>query len=134
MAYRRAGSPPQSSPALGSFAQWSREVRDALLWIGKPDPVATQADIRAVDRKRGSHERLMATWFEAAERSDANATRGMIAKRLVELACELRTENGMPNGWQRILNPSVGVEKTSRVALMAALKQIGFEGANNYAQ
>jgi putative DNA primase/helicase len=100
LAYRRAGSPPQSSPALGSFGQWSREVRDALLWIGKPDPVSTQAAIRSVDRRLASHEMLMAEWFKAKCSPDGCRTVGVTAKRLVELANETaRGENGFPAGW-----------------------------------
>lgn len=88
LAYRRAGSPPQDAAPLGSFHQWSREVRDALLWIGKPDPVSTQAAIRAVDRKRSAHQVLMAKWYETKQAADRNVTAGLTAKRLIEVANE----------------------------------------------
>jgi len=100
LAYRRAGSPPQDAAPLGSFHQWSREIRDALLWIGKPDPVSTQAAIRAVDRKRGAHEALMAKWFEVKRAADQNVTVGLTAKRLIEVANEtIKGADGFPSGY-----------------------------------
>ena len=40
MAYRAVGMPRQAVP-LGSYGEWSRQVRDALLWLGEPDPCLT---------------------------------------------------------------------------------------------
>lgn len=42
-AYVAAGTPFQAIP-LPSFERWSRFARDPLLWLGMPDPVATQDD------------------------------------------------------------------------------------------
>ncbi|HEX3882850.1 MAG TPA: hypothetical protein VHW66_09345 [Stellaceae bacterium] len=100
VAYRRAGSPPQASAPLGSFNQWSREIRDAILWLGKPDPVETQAAIRSVDRKRSAHEALMVEWFRAKSAPGEPYTVGLTAKRLIELTYEQHTDNGMPAGWR----------------------------------
>lgn len=44
--YLIAGSPPQGVPPLASFDRWSSLVRNALLWLGLPDPVQTQDAIR----------------------------------------------------------------------------------------
>lgn len=41
-AYVLAGSPSQARP-LESFEQWSRIVRDPLLWLGMADPVESQS-------------------------------------------------------------------------------------------
>jgi primase-like protein len=42
-AYRLSGATVDVLP-LASFEQWSRRVRNALIWLGMPDPVLTQED------------------------------------------------------------------------------------------
>jgi hypothetical protein len=42
-AYRLSGATVDALP-LASFEQWSRRVRNALIWLGMPDPVSTQED------------------------------------------------------------------------------------------
>jgi hypothetical protein len=37
LAYQAAGAPKQTTP-LGSFENWSRRVRDAVIWAGLEDP------------------------------------------------------------------------------------------------
>ena len=44
-----AGAPPPKRPALGSFEEWDRVVPGMCLWLGLPDPVQTQSEIRADD-------------------------------------------------------------------------------------
>ena len=41
VAFKRANSPRQTAP-LASFEDWSRVVRDAIVWAGLPDPVLSQ--------------------------------------------------------------------------------------------
>ncbi len=50
-AYAQAGRPAQAS-ALGSFEDWSRDVRSALIWAGAADPVRTQEAILGSDPDR----------------------------------------------------------------------------------
>jgi putative DNA primase/helicase len=89
LAYRVAGSPDMGVPALGTFEQWSTRVRNALLWLDQADPIETQKDIREVDRSLNSHMILLEQWFEAAVTvSNPNATSGLSAKRLIEIANE----------------------------------------------
>jgi len=47
-AHLRANSAPLAPP-LQSFEQWSRIVRDALLWLGMPDPVQSQDQLADED-------------------------------------------------------------------------------------
>ncbi|WP_458094208.1 hypothetical protein [Roseomonas sp. WA12] len=47
-AYHVAGRPKQRNP-LGSFEEWSRTVRDALVWLDLSDPVETMDVLRASD-------------------------------------------------------------------------------------
>ena len=63
-AYRVAGSPKQASP-LGSFEDWSRTVRDALLWLGCADPVATLDEAREKDPRLASLDGVIGQWIMA---------------------------------------------------------------------
>jgi len=46
--YLAAGSPPLAPP-FGSYVEWSRLVRDALIWIGEKDPCLTIDSSKASD-------------------------------------------------------------------------------------
>ena len=60
-AYHVAGRPAQAAP-LGSFEDWSRTVRDALLWLGCADPVSTMDVARALDPKMERLRSVMVNW------------------------------------------------------------------------
>lgn len=62
-AYHVAGSPAQGTP-LGSFADWSRRVRDALIWLGEADPCETMDGMRSADPKLGALTTVMEQWHE----------------------------------------------------------------------
>jgi hypothetical protein len=55
---------PKQVPALGSFVPWSRRVRDALLWLGEPDPCDTIAKARTSDEKLRTLAVLLEQWEE----------------------------------------------------------------------
>lgn len=57
-----AGQPGQTPP-LGSFEQWSRLVRDALIWYGEPDPVVSIEETRAEDPERAKIATLCREWW-----------------------------------------------------------------------
>lgn len=63
-AYVVAGFPGQL-PALASFEDWSRLVRSALVWLGRPDPVETMNAAREDDPIKTSLAFLYSTWREA---------------------------------------------------------------------
>jgi hypothetical protein len=44
-AYVRAGRPKQPVPAYGSFDGWSALVRQAVIWLGLPDPCKTRKEL-----------------------------------------------------------------------------------------
>jgi hypothetical protein len=56
-----AGAPAQAKP-LPSFEQWSRLVRDPLIWLGLPDPVLTQ------DQETDNEAEPLAAVFDAIAR------------------------------------------------------------------
>lgn len=52
-AYDAAGRPkPDGHVSLGSFEQWDDLIRGAVLWLGAPDPIETQARGREGDEVR----------------------------------------------------------------------------------
>jgi hypothetical protein len=60
-AFLVAGRPRQRDP-LGSFGEWSRLVRDALIWLGEADPVATLEAARAADPKLANLTAVVGQW------------------------------------------------------------------------
>jgi hypothetical protein len=61
-AYHCAGHPTQSSMPLGSFEMWSARIRDALIWIGEPDPCATMERARADDPRVKELAAVLQQW------------------------------------------------------------------------
>jgi hypothetical protein len=44
-AYHEAGRPEQGGKQMGSYEQWCRTVRDALMWLGEADAALTQQTV-----------------------------------------------------------------------------------------
>ena len=66
--FQNAGAPKQAH-TLGSFETFSSRIKDALIWLGSPDPVASQNVIGTNDRSVETQSRLIAwlwTNFEGA--------------------------------------------------------------------
>jgi putative DNA primase/helicase len=61
-AYLAAGC-PDLLPPLASFADWSRLVRSALVWLGYADPVETIEAARADDSSRANLRAVVAAWL-----------------------------------------------------------------------
>ncbi len=77
-AFIAAGMPEQARP-LGGFAEWSHLVRDALIWLGEPDPLDTMERVREQDPKRERSGSTVAHEDElhgAGEPDDADERRG----------------------------------------------------------
>ena len=60
-AYHIAGRPQQRAP-LGSFTDWSRWVRDALIWLGEADPCDTMEEMRGADPKLEALAAVLEEW------------------------------------------------------------------------
>jgi hypothetical protein len=60
-AYIVAGAPAQSR-SLGSFEDWSRLVRDALIWLGEADPVETMERSRQENPEREALAAVLVQW------------------------------------------------------------------------
>ena len=51
-AHHCAGYPKADLPAYGSFEQWSDRVRQALVWLGEPDPCLTRGRFKEAEPQR----------------------------------------------------------------------------------
>jgi putative DNA primase/helicase len=63
-AYVVAGCPDQCPP-LASFEDWSRLVRSALVWLGRPDPVLTMEQAREDDPTTSLLRQMLMAWHDA---------------------------------------------------------------------
>lgn len=62
--YRAAGSPIMSKEGLASFEQWSRLVRNCVMWLGFTDPMATIRQAQSEDSETIQLRRMLHVWFE----------------------------------------------------------------------
>lgn len=98
-AYQRAGYPDVGLSPLGSFGQWSRVVRAALVWAGLCDPVAAQAAQHEADPDREAHVALMEAWrYEFGEQPIT--ARDVITRSLIEGKIDLREALDVACGWR----------------------------------
>jgi hypothetical protein len=62
-AYTVAGRPPVKAKPMGSYEEWCRVVRNALVWAGGADPAETQAGLREhADVERDELGELLREW------------------------------------------------------------------------
>jgi RepB DNA-primase from phage plasmid len=60
-AWHAAAVPSQAEP-LGGFEDWSRRIREPLLWLGREDPCSSEAKVRRNDPERAAHETVLIQW------------------------------------------------------------------------
>ena len=79
-AYCRAGRPDQGLKPWGSYEGWSSLVRQAIVWVGLPDPGETREELaRSSDREASSLRALLQGWSEV----DSEGT-GLTVTKLIE--------------------------------------------------
>jgi hypothetical protein len=62
-AYCNAGMPRQDLTPFGSFEGWSRLVREAIVWVGQPDPCLTRTKLaESSDTTADALGQLIAAW------------------------------------------------------------------------
>jgi hypothetical protein len=92
--YCHAGRPDQKLKAWGSFEGWSDLVRQAIVWIGQPDPGETREELaRSSDREAAALRALIQGWPEI----DPDGL-GMTAAKIIE-----RLEKS-PDGFEMFRN------------------------------
>ena len=76
-AYCRAGRPSQNLTPYGSFEGWSSIVREAVVWVGLPDPCRTRTRLaESSDTSTDALIQLIAAW----QQYDASANGVVIAE------------------------------------------------------
>jgi hypothetical protein len=63
-AYIAAGRPGKAR-RLGSFEEWSDNVRSALIWLGEADPLGSMIQAREDDPERAALRAMLSAWSEA---------------------------------------------------------------------
>lgn len=84
-AFHVAGRPQQRAP-LGSFTDWSRWIRDALIWLGEADPCDTMEELRGADPKLEALTSVLEGWREVIGLQPANV------RDVIERATEQRPQ------------------------------------------
>ena len=74
-AFHVASRPKQEHNPFGSFEDWSALVRDALMWLGEPDPCITQEAIRLQDPKRRNLAAVLHEWHAVLGDGEVMAAR-----------------------------------------------------------
>jgi putative DNA primase/helicase len=81
LAYRESGERAACDP-IGSYGQWSRVVREPLIWLGEPDPVRSMERARDMDPERAAARELVYHWAACL-----GLDREYTAREIVERVC-----------------------------------------------
>jgi len=86
-AYKIADHPRQDVKPWGGFDNWSRDIREPLVWLGLADPCKTRERIIVNDPERDSALSILSAW------SEAFGDRGMLVAELIsEASPELKEQ------------------------------------------
>jgi hypothetical protein len=113
-AYAAAGYPDQPR-ALGSYEQWSRMVRGALMWVGLPDPVESMSEIHRDNPATEVMSALFECWeqvfgdrtvtakdvLDAALAGDGGSDTLVSFQDVVSSACQGRSNTDALGKWLR---------------------------------
>jgi putative DNA primase/helicase len=87
-------------PPLANYEDWSRTVREALVWLGYDDPVMTMRNLRENDPERNKREAIFANWPQDALNHDGIAVNLLTVADLIEAPGQ---SSGDLSGWQDAL-------------------------------
>lgn len=88
LAYLAAGAPAVKVAPFGSFSDWDRYVRRALVWLGFPDPLAAAEVLREHDPDLEAARLLLSSWH------DAFGARAVAATEVIRAALETTPMGG----------------------------------------
>lgn len=81
-AYRAAGNPDLPNP-IGSYTEWSNNVRAPLIWLGEADPVSSMETARDEDPELLNIREVFGHWTDHLGESSLYTTNS-----IVQIACE----------------------------------------------
>jgi hypothetical protein len=87
--YLVAGKPVMKLKAWGSFEEWSRLVRHAVVWCGLPDPGATRPEFVEASDARAQQLRLLLSGWEQADPNGLGMTTEQAVNRATETGLDL---------------------------------------------
>ena len=87
--YIVAGKPKQSIPIMGSFEDWHRLVRSALVWLGESDPLGDTGEMEGNDPTRIRLRALIFAWHNAFKAIPTTAK-----EAVARANSNIRDENG----------------------------------------
>jgi hypothetical protein len=90
--YISAGRPDQKLKSWGSFEEWSRLVRHAVVWCGLEDPGATRPEFVEASDSRAQQLRLLLAGWDQADPKRHGMTAEQAVNRATEAGCELLRE------------------------------------------
>jgi len=88
LAYQNAGCPAQTQlKSFGSFDEWSKKIRNALVWIGMQDPCIGLELWDQVDPVREELSAVLDSWY------DINQSSSVTISELIKLAKQYFSDN-----------------------------------------
>jgi putative DNA primase/helicase len=96
-AYMAAGSPAQKLKPMNGFEDWSRNVRSALVWLGKADPCETMTIAREEDPQLQQLSQFLSALKEEV---GVGASRARTSGQLWELANEKSNFVGLGGNYE----------------------------------
>ncbi|KAA2237078.1 PriCT-2 domain-containing protein [Salinarimonas soli] len=116
-AFHLAGRPQQTAP-LGSFVDWSRWVRGALIWLGEADPCESMDKVRSADPRLESLTAVVTQWEEVI------GSERVSVKHVIDRAIELE-EASLGDGLYAARKPRPYKHPEFREALLAVAGEGG---------
>jgi hypothetical protein len=107
-AYLQRGHSPEGLKPYGSFEGWSRVVREAVIWVGLPDPCLTRTKLaESADTTLDALSQLMAAWQDYDPSSSGIVVSEMLS-RLYPADREQTPSDAASTAMRRALENLVG--------------------------
>jgi hypothetical protein len=110
-----AGRPEQSGvPAWGGFAEWSRLIAHALVWVGAPDPQGARRGVSGEDDGEHAAERVIVEqWERLLARHNASLVGWTLKQAMNALYPARRTQDPQePDGFDEMREAFEGLTNT----------------------
>ncbi len=96
---------PQKLPRWGSFEEWSKIVRGAIVWVGEPDPGLTRKDLQTfADSQTSALADFLAGWLQL----DSIGLGLTASEAVTKLEAEAFYEKGKKTGKHALLLSALG--------------------------
>lgn len=83
-----AGQPQQTPSLMGSFQDWDRNIRQALIWLGETDPLEDMEEMEGDDPEGKKLRALLHAWF-----TTFGEQKGFTSREVMASANETKTDD-----------------------------------------